>query len=185
MRRDGFPGVRADWGATQGGCIDSEEPVYRFRRDVTRPGGPSSLLDVPGVNLLAQAAGIASWWIRKGIADRVEVLHRQRLVLAISRFDVQVLDDPGGPNTYQVRTVDHQHALMGLDHSAQLRDALIVADEQLLSRSTSAAVEIRRGRTTVALVTRADRGRVFVKPSPGRRVRKRVGDADAGPAAPP
>jgi hypothetical protein len=159
--------------------------MYRFRRDVTRPGGLPSLLDVTGVNVLAQAAGIASWWIRKGIADRVEVLHRQRLVLALSRFDVQVLDDPRGPNTYEVRTVDHQHMLMGLGHAAQLRDALIVADEQLLSRSTSAAVEIRRGRSTVALVTRADLGRVFVKPSPGLRARKRVGDADAGPAAPP
>ncbi|WP_159043120.1 MULTISPECIES: hypothetical protein [unclassified Streptomyces] len=119
-----------------------------------------------GVNLLGQAAGIASWWIRKGIAEHVEVLHGQRLVLAISRFDVRVLDDPGGSNTYQVRTVDDQHALMGLGHAAQLRDALILADEQLLSRSTSAAVEIRRGRTVVALVTRADLGRVFVTPSP-------------------
>ncbi|MER6377839.1 hypothetical protein ACFY1B_42675 [Streptomyces mirabilis] len=159
--------------------------MYRFRRDVTRPEGPLSALDVTGANVLAQAAGIASWWIRKGIADRVQVLHGQRLVLTISRLDVQVLDDPRGPNTYQVRTVDHQYALVGLDHAAQLRDALIVADEQLLSRSTSAAVEIRRGRSTVALLTRADLGRVFVKPCPRLCVRKRVGDTDAGSATPP
>ncbi|MFJ8113504.1 hypothetical protein [Streptomyces sp. NPDC096132] len=74
---------------------------------------------------------------------------------------------------------------MRLDHAAQLRDALIVADEQLLSRSTSAAVEILRGRSTVALVTRADLGRMFAKPSPALGVRKHVGDAHAGPAAPP
>lgn len=159
--------------------------MYQFRRDVTRPGRPPSLLNVTGVNVLAQAASIASFWIRKSIADRVEVLHGQRLVLAISRADVHVLDDPREPNTYQVRTVDHHHALMRLDHAAQLRDALIVADEQLLSRSMSAAAEIRRGRSTVALVTWADLGRVTVKPSPGLRVRQHVGDADAGPAAPP
>jgi hypothetical protein len=159
--------------------------MYRFRRDDTWPGGPSSLLDVTGVKVLAQAAGIASWWIRKGSADRVEVLDGQRLVLAISRFDVQAFDDPPGPNTYQVRTMDHQHASMCLGHAAQLRDALIVADEQLLSRSTSAAVEIHRGPSLVALVTRADLGRVTVKPSPRPRVRKRVADADAGPAPPP
>ncbi|MFG2331724.1 hypothetical protein ACGFMM_19080 [Streptomyces sp. NPDC048604] len=137
------------------------------------------------MNLLAQAAGIASWWIRKGIADHVEVLHGQRLVLAISRFDVQVLDDPQGPNTYQVRTVDHQDTLLCLDHAAQLRDALIVADERLLSRSRSDAVEIRRGRSTVALVTQTDQGRIFVKPSTKPRAHECTGDAAAGPAAPP
>jgi hypothetical protein len=118
------------------------------------------------VNGLAQAAVIASFWIRKGIADRVEVLNQQRPVLAISRFDVRVLDEPRGRDTYQVRTLDQQHALICLGHAAQLRDALIVADKQLLSRCAAAAVEIRRGRTIVALLTRADRGRVW----PGRGV---------------
>src|SRR5262245_24812229 len=98
--------------------------MYRFRCDVTRPGAPG--LDVTGVNLLAQAAGLAGHWIRKGIAGRVEVLCGPRLVLAVSRFDVSVLDDPRGPDTYQVRTVDHQHAVMCLGHAAHLRDALII-----------------------------------------------------------
>ena len=80
--------------------------MYRFRRDFTRQDGPRSLLDVTGVSGLAQAAGIASHWIREGIADRVEVLNRQRVVLAISRYDVRVLDEPRGQNTYQVRTLD-------------------------------------------------------------------------------
>ncbi|GAA5017905.1 hypothetical protein [Streptomyces siamensis] len=141
--------------------------MYQFRRDVTRHQGPSNLLDVTGVDGLAQAAGIASFWIRKGIADRVEVLNRQRLVLAISRFDVRLLDEPRGRNAYQIRTLDQQHALICLDHAAQLRDALVVADEQLLSRSASAAVEIRTGRSAVALLTRADLGRVW----PGRGAR--------------
>lgn len=46
---------------------------------------PPNLLEVTGVNGLAQAAGIASFWVRKGIADRVEVLNQQGLgaVLAI------------------------------------------------------------------------------------------------------
>ncbi|WP_354638257.1 hypothetical protein [Kitasatospora camelliae] len=52
-----------------------------------------------GVNGLAQAAGIASYWIRQGIADRVEVLDRQRFVLAVSRLDVHVLDDPREQDT--------------------------------------------------------------------------------------
>ncbi|MFG2480682.1 hypothetical protein [Streptomyces fagopyri] len=138
--------------------------MYKFRRDVTRQVGPLNLLDVTGVNGLAQAAGVASFWIRKGIADRVEVLNGQRLVLAISRFDVRVLDEPHGQNTYQVRTLDRQHDLIGVGHAAQLRDALVVADGQLLSRSASAAVEIRRGRSIVGLLTRADLGRVW----PGR-----------------
>ena len=158
--------------------------MYRFRRDVTRQGGPSSLLDVTGVNVLAQAAGLASFWIRKGIADRVEILHGQRLVLAVSRFDVQALDDPCGHDTYQVRTVDRRRALIRLGRAAQLRDALVVAGEQLSSRRTS-AVEIRRGRSTVALLTRADLGRVTVRPSPGLLARERAGGTDAGPAAPP
>ncbi|TXS44064.1 hypothetical protein EAO75_30080 [Streptomyces sp. uw30] len=126
-----------------------------------------------GVNGLAQAAGIASFWIRKGIADRVEVLDRQRLVLAISRFDVRVLDEWRRQDTYQVRTLDQRHALICLGGAAQLRDALILADEQLLSRSAPAAVEVRRGRSTVALLTRADLGRVW----PGRGVRMGIGDA--------
>ncbi|WP_432173671.1 hypothetical protein [Streptomyces sp. Tue6028] len=138
--------------------------MYQFQRDVTRHEGIPNLLEVTGVNGLAQAAGIASFWIRKGIADRVEVLNQQRLVLAISRFDVRMLDEPRGQNTYQIRTLDQQHALISLDHAAQLRDALAVADEQLLSRSTSAAVEIHTGRSVVALLTRADQGRVW----PGR-----------------
>ncbi|MFG3586366.1 hypothetical protein [Streptomyces sp. NPDC047990] len=39
---------------------------------------------------MAQAAGTASFWIREGITDRVDILDRQRLVLAVSRFDVRV-----------------------------------------------------------------------------------------------
>ncbi|MER6678065.1 hypothetical protein [Streptomyces sp. NPDC000983] len=159
--------------------------MYRFRRDVTRSAETASLLYVTGVNLLGQAAGVASWWIRKGIADHVEVLHEQRLVLAISRLDVQVLDDPCEPDIYEVRTVDHQQALVHLDHAAQLRDALILADQQLSSRSTPTAVEIRRGRTTVAHLTQADRGRLTVKPPPPPRGRRRTEGADAAPAAPP
>ncbi|MFC9825174.1 hypothetical protein ACFWG6_32010 [Streptomyces erythrochromogenes] len=62
-----------------------------------------------GVKGLAQAAGIASSWIRRGIADRIQVLNRQRLVLEISPFDVRVLDEPRGQRTYQVR-LDQQHA---------------------------------------------------------------------------
>jgi hypothetical protein len=151
--------------------------MYQFRRDVTRQRqeGPPSLLDVTGVNGLAQAAGLASLWIRKGIADHVEVLNRQRLVLAISRFDVRVLDEPRGQNTYLVRTLDQRHALISLGHAVQLRDALVVADEQLLSRSVSIVVEIRRGRSIVALLIWADRGRVW----PGRGVRACTGDANA------
>ncbi|MFB7336885.1 hypothetical protein ACFC00_35480 [Streptomyces adustus] len=127
-----------------------------------------------GVNGLAQAAGIASFWIRKGTADRVEVLDRQRLVLTIARFDVLVLDEPCEQDTYEVRTLDRRHALICPGGAGHLRDALILADEQLLSRSAAAAVEIRRGRSTVALLTRADMGRVW----PGRDVRMRIGDAD-------
>ncbi|MFE7616525.1 hypothetical protein [Streptomyces sp. NPDC057496] len=127
------------------------------------------------MNLLAQAGGMASHWIRKGIADRVEVLHGPRLVLAISCLDVQLLDDPGEPNIYQVRTVDHQHTMVRLDRAAQLRDAMLVADEQLLYGNTSTVVEIRRGRSVVGLLTRADLGRVFVNPSPGLHVPERVG----------
>ncbi|MFE1441720.1 hypothetical protein [Streptomyces sp. NPDC058739] len=119
------------------------------------------------MNVLAQAAGIAGWWIRKGIADRVEVLHGQRLVLAVSRIDVQVLDDPREPDAYLVGTPDHEGALTRVEHAAQLRDALIVTEGQLPARGTSAAVEIRRGRSAVALVTRADLGRIFTGPSPG------------------
>ncbi|GAA4988993.1 hypothetical protein GCM10025734_15040 [Kitasatospora paranensis] len=133
-----------------------------------------------GAHGLAQAAGIASFWIRKGIADRVEVLNRQRLVLAISRFDVRVLDEPHGRNTYQVRTLDQQHALICLGHAAQLRDALVVADEQLLSRSAAAVVEIRRSSSIIALLTRADLGWMW----PGRGVRTCTGDASAGLTAP-
>jgi hypothetical protein len=129
------------------------------------------------VNGLAKAAGIASFWIRKGISDRVEVLNRQRLVLAISRFDVHVLDDPREQDIYQIRTLDHQHAWTCIGHAAHLQSALVVADEHLLSQSAPAAVEIRRSRSTVALLTQADLGRVW----PGRGVRKRMGDADAGP----
>ncbi|WP_314254524.1 hypothetical protein [Streptomyces sp. DSM 40907] len=154
--------------------------MYQFRRDVARQEGPPNPLDVTGVNGLAQAAGIASSWIRKGIADRVEVLNRQRLVLAISRFDVRVLDEPRWQNTYQVRTLDQQHALICLGHAAHLRDALVVADEQMLSRSASVVVEIRRGRSLVARLTSADLGRVW----PGRGGRTRMGDANAGLTAP-
>ncbi len=159
--------------ATLGGCIESDEPMYQFRRHVTRPEGPPNLLGVTGVNGLAQAAGIASFWIRKGIADRVEVLNRQRLVLAVSRFDVRVLDEPRRQDNYHVRTLDQRHRLICFGRAAQLRDALILADEQLLSRSTPAAVEVRRGHSTVALLTRADLGRVW----PGRGVPMCIGDA--------
>ncbi|MFF0204892.1 hypothetical protein [Streptomyces sp. NPDC005017] len=141
--------------------------MYRFRRDVTRTEGPSSLLHLTGVNVLAQAAGIASWWIRKGVADRVEVLHGQRLVLTVSQTDVQVLDDPREPDAYLVGAPDHEGALTHVGHAAQLRDALIVAEGQLPARCTSASVEIRRDRSTVALVTRADLGRIFIRPLPG------------------
>ncbi|THA80303.1 hypothetical protein [Streptomyces sp. A0592] len=72
-----------------------------------------------------------------------------------------MLDEPRGPSTYQVRTLDQQHALIWLGHAAHLRDALVVADEQLLSRSTSVVVEIRRGRSLVGLLTSADLGRVW------------------------
>ncbi|MCY0931283.1 hypothetical protein OTB20_34890 [Streptomyces sp. H27-H1] len=126
-----------------------------------------------GVNRLAQAAGIASFWIRKGIADSVEVLNRQRLVLSISRFDVRVLDEPRRQDTYQVRTLDQRHVLICFGRAAELRDALFLADEQLLSRSAPAAVEVRRDRTTVALLTRADLGRIW----PGRGARMCIGDA--------
>ncbi|MGW1929759.1 hypothetical protein [Streptomyces sp. NPDC001919] len=154
--------------------------MYQFRRDVTRQKSPPNLLDVIGAHGLAQAAGIASFWIRRGIADRVEVLNRQRLVLAVSRFDVRVLDEPQGQNTYQVRTLDQQHALIYLGHAAQLRDALVVADEHLLTRSTAAVVEIRRSHSIIALLTRADLGRVW----PGRGFRTCTGDASAGLTAP-
>lgn len=53
---------------------------------------------------------------------------------------------------------DPPHALVCLGHAAQLRDALTVADEQLLSRSASVVVEIRRGRSVVALLTWAGLG---------------------------
>ncbi|MBD0675665.1 hypothetical protein [Streptomyces sp. CBMA156] len=149
--------------------------MYRFRRDVTRQNSPPNLLDVTGAHGLAQAAGIASVWIRKGIADRVEVLNRQRLVLVVSRFDVRVLDDPRGQDTYQVRTLDRQRALICLGHAAHLRDALLIADKYMPSRNASAAVEIRRGSSTVALLTRADLGRLW----PGRGARSRAEDADA------
>lgn len=141
---------------------------------------PPNLLDVTGVNGLAQAAGIASFWIRKGIAERVEVLHRKRLVIAISRFDVRMLDEPRRRNTYQVRTLDRRHALIRLDHAAQLRDALVVVDERLLSRRACVPVEIRTGRSVVALLTREDLGRVW----PGRGVRTCMGEGDARPADP-
>ncbi|WKD31049.1 hypothetical protein [Streptomyces xanthophaeus] len=126
-----------------------------------------------GVNGPAQAAGVASFWIRKGIADSVEVLDRQRPVLAISQCDVRVLDEPGRQDTYQVRTLDQRHAVICLGHAGDVRDALILADEQLPTRSASAAVEVRRDRSTVALLTRADLGRVW----PQRRVRMGIGDA--------
>ncbi|MFJ9944183.1 hypothetical protein [Streptomyces erythrochromogenes] len=159
--------------------MDSDEPMYQFRRSAARrctAGRPPNTLDVTGANGLAQAAGVACSWIRSGIVDRVEVLNRQRLVLAISRFDVRVLDEPRGQNTYQVRTLDRQHALICLGHAAHLRDALVVADEQLLSRSASVVVEIRRGRSVVALLTSADRGRLW----PGRGGRTCTGDANTG-----
>lgn len=171
----GRSGRQTDWRQHQGGCIESDEPNYQFRRDVTRPAGPPNLLDVTRAKGLAQAAGIASFWIRKGIADRVVVLDQQRLVLAISRFDVLVLDEPRRQDTYEVRTLDQRHALLCLGRAAQLRDALLLADEKILSRSAPAAVEIRRGRSTVGLLTRADLGRVW----PGRRVRKCAEDADS------
>jgi hypothetical protein len=88
--------------------------MYRFQCDVTRPESPLDLLDVTGVNGLAQAAGIASFWIRRGMAERVEILNGQRLVLTISRFDVRLADDPRGQDTYQVRALDRQHALRRL-----------------------------------------------------------------------
>lgn len=160
--------------ATSGGCIEIDEPIYQLRRDVTRPQGSPNLLDVTGVNGLAQAAGIASFWIRKGIADHVEVLNRQRVVLAIARFDVRVLEEPRRQDTYQVRTLDQRQALICLGGAARLRDALILADEQMLSPSAPATVEVRRGRSTVALLTRADMGRVW----PGRMARMCIGDAD-------
>lgn len=95
--------------------MDSDEPMYQFRRSAARrcpAGRPPNTLDVSGANGLAQAAGVACFWIRSGVVDRVEVLHRQRLVLAISRFDVRVLDEPRGQDTYQVRTLDREHALI-------------------------------------------------------------------------
>ncbi|MFE7099824.1 hypothetical protein [Streptomyces erythrochromogenes] len=159
--------------------MDSDDPMYRFRRGVARQEGALHPPEVAGANGLAQAAGMACSWIRRGVADRIEVLDRQRLVLAISRFDVRVLDEPRGQNTYQVRTLDRQHALLFLGHAAHLRDALVLADEELLSRSASAVVEIRRGRALVALLTSADVGRVW----PGRGGRTCRADANAGPTA--
>ncbi|WP_406861689.1 hypothetical protein ABZO31_14890 [Streptomyces sp. HUAS MG47] len=141
--------------------------MYRFRRDATGQEGIPNPLDVTEAHGLAQAAGIASFWIRKGVSDRVDVLNGEQLVLSISRFDVRVLDEPPGQSTYHVRTLDRQGALLHLGHAAHLRDALLVADEQLLSRGEYVVeVEIRRDRNLVALLTRADRGRVW----PGRRV---------------
>lgn len=134
-----------------------------------------------GSNGLAHAVGIASFWIRRGIADRVEILHLQRLVLTISRFDVRELDEPRRQDTYQVRTLDQQHALICLGHAAQARDALILADEQLLSHSAPVAVEVRRGDCTVGVLTRADRGRVW----PHRGVRRSTADTDVTPDKPP
>lgn len=167
--------------AALGGSIESDEPIYQFRRDVTRPVGLSNLLDVTGSNGLAHAAGIASFWIRRGIANRVEVLHQQRLVLVISRCDVRELDEPRWQDTYQIRTLDERHALICLGHAAQWRDALILADEQLLSRSAPVVVEVRRGGSTVGVLTRADRGRVW----PQRGVHKSTPDTGVTPDEPP
>ncbi|MER7735473.1 hypothetical protein ABTX80_31745 [Streptomyces erythrochromogenes] len=141
--------------------------MYRFRHDIPPQEGPAAPPDASGANGLAQAAGAASSWIRRGLADRVEVLHRQRPVLAISRSDVRLLDEPRGPDTYQVRTLDRRRAVIHLGHAAHLRDALAVADEQLLSPSASAVVEIRRGHRLVGRLTSADRGRIW----PGRAAR--------------
>ncbi|MEU6496884.1 hypothetical protein ABZ890_42045 [Streptomyces sp. NPDC046984] len=148
--------------------------MYEFRRNVTQPTGRPNILDVAGAKGLAQAASIASLSIRKGITDRVEILDRQRLVLAVSRFDVRMLDEPRRHDTYHVRMLDDQHAWTCIGDAAHLRDALAVADEYLPSGSASAAVEIRRGRSSVALLTRADLGRVW----PGKPKR----DVDVGPA---
>src|SRR5262245_50925203 len=136
--------------------MGSDQPVYRFRGDVTREGppDPADPLEVTEAIGLAQAAGVASFWIRKGIAGRVEVLDRRRLGLPVSRFDVRTLDEPRGETTYRVRTLDREHAVSRLDHAAQLRDALLVADEQLPFLNASVVVEISTGRRVVGVLTR-------------------------------
>ncbi|MFJ3722728.1 hypothetical protein ACIPYQ_09150 [Streptomyces sp. NPDC090045] len=182
--RDGFAASTVRLGSTQGGRIDSDGHMYRLRRDVTRSVGPPTLLDVTGADVLTQAGGIASFWIRKNVADRVEVLRGNRLVLSISRADVQVRDDPHSHDTYQVRTVDRQDAPTSLGCAADLVDALLVAEKALASTSTRGAVEIRRGHSLVALLTRADLGHISMHPSsrPHVHTQARNAVAGAGPA---
>ncbi|MEU6298565.1 hypothetical protein [Streptomyces erythrochromogenes] len=87
-----------------------------------------------------------------------------------------MLDEPRGPHTYQVRTLDRRRAVIRLGYAAHLRDALAVADEQLLSPSASAVVEIHRGHSLVGLLTSADRGRIW----PGRGARHGHGSPPPG-----
>ncbi|WP_031522792.1 hypothetical protein [Streptomyces sp. NRRL F-5123] len=114
---------------------------------------------------------IASRRTRKGVCDRVGVLDGERPVLAISRTDVRPFDDPTGEDHYRVRTLDRWRDEIWRGHASQLRDALLAADRQLLSRGAAVEVEVRRGSSTVALLTRRDLGRLW----PGRGARTASG----------
>ncbi|WTX00147.1 hypothetical protein OG216_45395 [Streptomycetaceae bacterium NBC_01309] len=128
-----------------------------------------------GAHGLTQAAGIAAWWIRKGIADRVEVFRGHRLVLVVTGFDVEVIDAPRRQDTYRIRTVDSGLVVPSGNQASHLADALAAAEEQLMSSDAPTAVEICRGGITVARVTRAELGSITARFLPRRTVRERPG----------
>ncbi|MFI0721841.1 hypothetical protein [Streptomyces sp. NPDC021224] len=154
-------------------------PVYRLRRDVVRPVGPRNPSDVREARGPAQAAGVAAAWLRAGAGDRVDVLDGQRLVLALTPAGVRLLDDPAAPDAYGVTSLVAGHAEARVGHAAQTRDALLLADDRLAPRGSAAVVEIRRGRTVVGRLTRADAGRIWPA---ARGALPAPGDADSAGA---
>lgn len=138
---------------------DQQHPTYRLRADAAPQRTTAD------VGRLAQGAGLASAWIRKGLADRVGIHDRERLVLTITRVDVRLLDDPGPHDAYEVVSKDLHHTITARAGAPHLRDALVLADDRLAAPAVD-TVDIRRGHTAVARLTRADAGRLWPAPAP-------------------